>query len=165
MGLSKEDYYRSALERLNQARQIYDDGHLAHALAVYIAGLSVECMLRAFIMRRTSELNEGHNLQSLFVESRLASPTTKNRSITQSQSDRLEDQRLRSFNAINDLQVVWSNQLRYASEQRFKRSLERKGKLHRLKGDAVRANSRLAIEAATMIITLGAQEWTRSSKS
>ncbi len=59
MGLSKEDYYRSALERLEQARQIYDDGHLAHALAVYIAGLSVECMLRAFIMRRTSELNEG----------------------------------------------------------------------------------------------------------
>lgn len=165
MGRSAEDYYRAAIERLRQARGTHSDIESSHSLTVYIAGLSVECMLRAFIIRRTPNLEVAHNLPRLFFVSQLGRFRTKGRLITTSQRDRFDEERLRAFEAISTLQDLWSNLLRYVPENRFKTSLGGKGKLRGLKGDAVRENARLAIDSATIITDLGVLEWTHSSKS
>ena len=47
MQFRAEQYYRVSLERMRQARKIYDDAS-GYALAMYCGGLAVESLLRAF---------------------------------------------------------------------------------------------------------------------
>jgi HEPN domain-containing protein len=52
MDFTADDYYRAALERMSQAHYLYRQGQGTYALAMYAAGLAVECNLRAFLLRR-----------------------------------------------------------------------------------------------------------------
>jgi hypothetical protein len=47
MQFRAEQFYQASLERMKQARKIYQDGE-AFALAMYCGGLAVESLLRAF---------------------------------------------------------------------------------------------------------------------
>lgn len=51
-----------------QARALYERGD-SYALAMYAAGLAVECILRAFKMRRTNVFDDRHDLLLLFQAS------------------------------------------------------------------------------------------------
>src|SRR5207245_6972502 len=63
-----EHYYRAALERMRQARVLYLEGN-SYALAMYTAGVAIECMLRAFKGRRDPTFDEKHDLRRLFQAS------------------------------------------------------------------------------------------------
>jgi HEPN domain-containing protein len=51
MDFTASHYFRAALERMSQAHHLYRQGAGYYALAMYTAGLAVECMLRAFMLR------------------------------------------------------------------------------------------------------------------
>src|SRR5436309_1876784 len=65
-----EHYYRVSLERIKQAWFLYEiPDHKSYALAMYVAGVSVESMLRAFKMYKDPVFDEKHNLLRLFKAS------------------------------------------------------------------------------------------------
>jgi hypothetical protein len=56
-----EHYVQVALERMEQAWMLSKQGEgRSYALAMYVAGVAVECMLRAFKISRDPTFDEKH---------------------------------------------------------------------------------------------------------
>ena len=55
MDFSADHYFRASVERMSQAHILYREGNGRYALAMYVAGLAVECLLRAYMVRRKRE--------------------------------------------------------------------------------------------------------------
>jgi HEPN domain-containing protein len=70
MKFTAEEYYRAAVERMRQARAIHNSG-ANYALAMYVSGLAVECMLRAFRWRKDRSFEGRHDLEDLLKSSKL----------------------------------------------------------------------------------------------
>lgn len=70
MDFTVDHYYRAALERMGQAHHLFRERIGNYALAMYTAGLAVESMLRAFMLRRgKTEFESRHNVLLLAKES------------------------------------------------------------------------------------------------
>src|SRR5438105_2469544 len=70
MQFTAEQYYRVSLERMKQARGLYQDG-AAYALTMYCGGLAVESLLRAFRWTDDTSFEGRHDLSDLLKASRL----------------------------------------------------------------------------------------------
>ena len=68
MDFKPEHYFRAAIQRMRQARYLYKEGR-SFALSIYVGGVAVECMLRAFKLLRDRSFDERHNLLRLFAAS------------------------------------------------------------------------------------------------
>jgi len=144
MRIEAADYVNAARERLRNAHLLYDAAE--YSFALYAAGVAVEALLRAYIFRLEPKLEAAHNLRMLFNASRLhafiAHPEHK-----------------QIGTAVADLFKRWRNDLRYTSNDRLRRRLK-KDKLDRgIRGDFLKENCRIAIEAATSVIKIGAPKW------
>jgi hypothetical protein len=61
MDFSPEHYFQTATQRMRQAQYLYNEGS-SFALAIYVGGVAVECLLRAFKGRRDPTFDERHDL-------------------------------------------------------------------------------------------------------
>src|SRR5580704_17999893 len=68
MEFPPEHYFPTATQRIRQAQHLYEEGD-SFALAIYIGGLAVECLLRAYKGRRDPTFDERHDLARLFKAS------------------------------------------------------------------------------------------------
>jgi HEPN domain-containing protein len=144
MRIEAADYFAAAQERLDEAKLLFEKER--YALALYIAGVAVESLLRAYIFRLEPKLEAAHNLELLLETSNLRSLVTT-----------VESQQL--FAAIADLYVRWRNDLRYTSNARLRRRLK-KQKLDRgIRGDFLKENCRFAIAKASTILKVGVSKW------
>jgi len=144
MRIEAADYVNAARERLNNANLLYEAAE--YSFALYAAGVAVEALLRAYIFRLEPRLEAAHNLRMLFTASRIHALTTQ-----------VEHDQIGS--ALGDLFKRWRNDLRYTSNDRLRRHLK-KDKLDRgIRGDFLKENCRMAIEAANIIIKIGAPKW------
>jgi len=144
MRIEAADYFAAAKERLSEANLLFEKER--YALALYIAGVAVESLLRAYIFRLEPKLEAAHNLELLLETSNLRSLVTA-----------VESQQL--FAAIADLYGRWRNDLRYTSNTRLRRRLK-KQKLDRgIRGDFLKENCRIAIEKASTILKVGVSKW------
>jgi hypothetical protein len=75
MGLRSDFYFKAAQERIQEACFLHDNGY--YALSMYISGLSVECMLRAFRLLKDSTFDERHDLWLLWKSTELANVHSK----------------------------------------------------------------------------------------
>jgi HEPN domain-containing protein len=117
-----------------------------YALALYVAGVAVESLLRAYIFRLEPRLEAAHNLEQLLNVSNLRYIVTPD-----------ESQQL--YQAIVALYRRWRNSLRYTSNNRLRRRLK-KDKLDRgIRGDFLKENCRFAIEKAAFILKIGVARW------
>ena len=68
MKSTADSYFSAATEHLATAYWLHQEGrfHLAH----YFSGLSVECMLRALILKRSPQWDARHDLEALAREAR-----------------------------------------------------------------------------------------------
>ena len=106
------DYLSAAKSRF------YDCNHLKEndnciIFAIYSAGVSIECVLRAHITKYTKEFDSKHDLKKLFLKSL----------IIQKLSNTKKEKAISFIKIANEL---WSNDLRYYSEKRMKRILAHK---------------------------------------
>lgn len=162
MDFRPDDYFRAGVERMSQARALYKHGD-RYALAMYCAGVAVECILRAFIVRRTREFDGRHDLIRLFgaskildnVEQRVAA---KRHSASDKSAAVEVVQELRA--SMNLVVALWHNNLRYASEQRLRSFLVTLGAHHGIKGDIAKANTVRLLEAAQILVDKGVGLWT-----
>src|SRR5437764_3776128 len=119
MDFTADHYFRASVERMRQAQHLYRQGKGFYALAMYSAGLAVECLLRAYMVKRKREFESRHNLLLLFKESGILA-VDQDRLKAQGWTD---EQILRHqkalWSSVNDVYVLWHNNYRFASETRL----------------------------------------------
>ena len=64
MEFPPEHYFQTAMQRMQQAVYLQKEGS-SYALAIYVGGVAVECMLRAYKGRRDPSVDERHDLVRL----------------------------------------------------------------------------------------------------
>jgi len=147
MRIDAVDYFDAARERLTQANLLYDKAH--YSIALYVGGVAVESLLRAYVVRLDPKLEAAHNLPMLLKASNLRAFTTP-----------IEYQQTGA--AIVDLFKRWKNDLRYISNSRLRRRLK-KQKLDRgIRGDYLKENCRIGLETTTTILRIGVAKWKQS---
>jgi HEPN domain-containing protein len=144
MRIEAADYGEAAQERLVNANSLYESAQ--YSFALYAAGVAVESLLRAYIVRREPKFEAAHDLPLLLKTSNLRSLATPS-----------EYQQIGA--AIADLFGRCRNDLRYTSNNRLWRYLKRKKLDRGIRGDFVKENCRIAIEMATAIIRIGVAKW------
>ena len=83
-----------------------------YSAAIYLAGISVECLLRAFITCRTCEFDARHDLHELFKQ---AAP-----------EDLIPRKRRREAGAwLGTVWARWKNNYRYVSDDRLRSEFKR----------------------------------------
>ena len=151
-----EHYYRAALERMRQAQILYRQDS-CFTLAMYVAGVAIECLLRAFKGRRDPSFDEKHDLLRLFKASGILRKST-------GESYDLADPTPRLLlKWINEIVVLWSNDYRFASEERLRSHLRKNVAFRRItKGDLLKASARQLIEACQKFMDRGVFLWQKS---
>lgn len=162
MQFTAEHYYRAANERMIEATLLYE--RQRWGLAMYVAGLAVECLLRAFRCWRDPVFDSRHDLRLLFRES----------GIMRLHQDRLErrglsleeiNDAIAEFAAANDVVVrLWRNDYRFAAEAHIRGWLNDIRAYHGIKGDVLKANARRMLDASETIVDAGVLLWTSKKK-
>lgn len=162
MQFTSEQYYHASLERLKQARTIYQEGD-AYSLAVYCGGVAVESLLRAFLSKGRS-FDGRHDLLKLLKAGSLLQihDNFMREKGAPEETIRLTSVEFRT--AMNEIIILWHNNLRYASEAALKTHLNHLGKLRGIKGDPLKKNTRDLLEAAQQIINRGVALWTSNRR-
>lgn len=142
-----ERYMEAAPQRLRDARRLQRNH--SFVLGLYCAGVAAECVLRGFRTLDDAEFYEGHDFLEL---------------LRGCDQRRLGSDRQRFHAALNTLREIWNNDFRYHSHSLlrtrfFKRKMTRTFKERRIKGDPVAFYCRLAIEQASIIISIGERQW------
>jgi hypothetical protein len=158
MDFPPEHYFQTALQRMHQAQYLYDEGS-SFALAIYVGGVAVECMLRAFKGRRDPAFDERHDLLRLFAASGMLRVDRDKLQAKQWTEDQI-DGHLRSLQlAVNEIVKLWSNNYRFASEERLRAYLKKITGYRRIKGDYLKAQARQLLNSAQKFIDKGVVQW------
>src|SRR5258706_7045723 len=64
MSFTSDVYLNAAVENLRAARILHEHGD--YSLSHYVAGLAVECVLRAYCVRVSTEFDAKHDLRKLY---------------------------------------------------------------------------------------------------
>ncbi|MCI0693535.1 HEPN domain-containing protein [candidate division KSB1 bacterium] len=147
MRIEAADYVIAAQERLTNASLLYEAAQ--YSFALYAAGVAVESLLRAYIVRLNPRFDTAHDLTMLLNASNLRSIAAP-----------AEYEKISA--AMSDLLRRWRNDLRYTSNSRLRRYLKRKKLDRGIRGDFLKENCRFAIETAATIIRIGVAKWKQS---
>jgi HEPN domain-containing protein len=163
MEFRDKEYFQAAAERMRQARVLYSEGW-SYALAMYCAGLAVECMLRAYRWRKETSFEGRHALLKLLKDSGLL--VLSDRAMREKGYDELDIMRLSAQlrAAASDVATLWTNNLRFASEARLKAFIVSINRHLGKKGDPCKANALDLVNAAQKIIDRGVLLWKSSGK-
>ena len=144
MKFNYNDYLEASAFRIETARRLHRIER--YSAAIYFAGVSIECLLRAYITREDPVFDQRHDLSALCKKAQLQKMIHP--------SDR------RKADAwLGDVWTRWKNDYRFASDDRI-RSEYRKLRHNRgIKGDFLKENSRIVVEAAYQLRTLGEKRW------
>lgn len=154
MDFPPEHYFQTATQRLRQAHHIHDEG-AKFALAIYVGGLAIECLLRAFKGRRDPTFDERHNLLRLFAASGMLQ-TDSDKLGTKGWTDEQIDSHRRSLQAaVNEIVRVWGNNYRFASEERLRAHLKQVTGYQKIQGDSLKEISRRFLSSAQEFINKG----------
>jgi len=139
------DYFYAAQERMTQASLLRREEHFA--LAMYVAGVAVECMLRAY-HRTDAVFDEKHDIVQAFKNcdfDRLGDPARK---------------RLRG--PVQTVHLLWQNRFRFFSEDRLRAHL--KALVQNQRGvnrgaDFLKVRCQELEDACLVVVTTGVQRW------
>lgn len=159
MQFRAEEYYRTALERMRQARDVYQDGE-AFALCMYCAGLAVECLLRAFRWKKDRTFEGRHDLEELLKASRLLQIEDEFMRRKGESEDAIDASGRELRANMNQVIVLWHNSLRFASEARLRVFLRGIDRVKGTKGDPRKKNAKDLLNAAQAVISRGIAIWT-----
>ena len=159
MDFTADHYFRASLERMSQAQVLYREGEGHYALAMYAAGLAVECLLRAYMIRRSREFESRHDLLLLFKESGILHLDAEKAKKLGLSEDQIQAHHKRLWSAVNDVFILWRNNYRYASEARLRAHLKKEKHYQRVKGDVLKAKALDLLKAAQRFIDNGVIQW------
>ncbi len=159
--LRPEHYFQAARERIEQAQILYSQPR-SYSLAMYVAGLAVECLRRAFKARKNPAFDEKHDLHRLFKASGLGE---MEETIPGLSKEQRETSRWTLRALINTMAILWSNTYRFAGEDRVRAHLKNNPLLRKgIKGDILKGNARRLLETARQFMEKGTSLWTSRPK-
>jgi HEPN domain-containing protein len=119
--------------------------------AIYLAGVAVECLLRAYMVRKGGEIDTRHDLSLLLERSGMIEYLSA-LSIREVQS------------LVGQVGSRWDNLRRFMSDDRL-RSEYRRQRLHLgIKGDFLKETSRTVFKAAHRLYIIGEEQWRSKRK-
>jgi hypothetical protein len=164
MKFRADQYFRASVERMVQARKIYAHGN-SFALSMYCAGLAVESLLRAFRWTEDTSFEGRHDLSELLRASRLLRIDYDYLKRRGASEEAIRQSGLKIRSAMNQISILWNNNMRFASESSALTFLKQIGKVQRVKGDPLKKNSLDLVEAAQAIVDRGVVLWTSETRS
>jgi hypothetical protein len=159
--INADAYFRASAERMRQARLMYahqKDGP-NYALAMYLSGLAVECMLRAFRWAKEPTFEGRHDLLELFKASGLLQVHEERMVKKGASPEAAAEYALRLRAAMNTTVALWSNTFRFAPDDRVRARLKEMGHYHGVKGDVLKAKAKQLVEAAQFVVDRGVVLW------
>ena len=144
MNLGADDYRWAAQERVEAANHLH--AAAKYATAIYLAGVAVECILRAYRVRDDPHFDSRHDLQHLLMASGLQKYVPEKR-------------REAVAAALGDVWARWRNDYRYAADDRVLRDLRDRKLTVGIKGDQLKENSRRVLDRAYELVGIGVARW------
>lgn len=160
MPVNAEEYRGAAYERYEAAVSAFSGKQ--YSMAHYLAGIAVECMLRAYQNRRDKQFSSKHNLYNLARESRFL--------------DLLPPERADLRGIFEEMSLRWHNDHRYYPERKLRSYLHDTGfsmlahyrvgagERSTIRGDLLKQNASRMIDLASLIVELGERKWKSSNK-
>ncbi len=164
MQIGGQDYFRTALERMSDARLLHRNAEGSHSLAMYSAGLAVECLCRAFVWQVNGDFDGRHDLQKLVKQSKILQLREDGLRSTGAHEEDVTRIAISLRAATNTVTRLWSNSYRFADESKVRSELNARGAYTGIKGDVLHANSRKLVDAALEIVETGVVFWTLRKK-
>ena len=130
-----------------------------YSLTLYVAGVAVESMLRAYLLKKKTDFESRHDVQLLLHESGMldvGARDTESKGTFGGGNRRLFAE---SGNCSRIVSELWHNNYRYASEERLLAHLKRKKLYRKAKGDVLKANALRLLNAAKLTIARGILQW------
>ncbi len=144
MDFTVESYHSAALEHLQGAQELHAEGR--YFLSHYFAGVSVECLLRAYLLRVGPEFDSRHDLYQLARSSGFFNLIPYD----------LQQTYNGKFTTLN---LRWRSNHRHATEEQWRDYLSSLKADFNLKGEQAKNNSRTALNIAYDIVSLGDKRW------
>jgi hypothetical protein len=158
MDFPPDHYFQTAIQRMRQAQHLYQEGS-SFALAIYVGGVAVECLLRAFKGRRDPTFDEKHHLLRLFAASGMLR-VDRAKLRAKHWTDVQIDGHLRTLQvAVNEIFRLWANNYRFASEERLRSHLKQITGHQKIKGDYLKEQARQFLSSAQKFIDKGVVQW------
>jgi hypothetical protein len=158
MEFPPEHYFQTAAQRIRQAQHLYEAG-ASFALAIYVGGLAVECLLRAYKGRRDPTFDERHDLARLFKASGMLDIDPDMLRAKQWTDEQIESHLGALRVAANIIFQMWSNTYRFASEERLRSHLKKATGYRKIKGDYLKEQTRQFLNAAQSFMNKGVVQW------
>lgn len=143
-------YHDAAVQHATVARELYDLSRFSESN--YIAGLAVECMLRAYRVMRDPEFDSRHDLHQLYRLARFGDVIPP--------SDAL-----RATAALEQVIALWSNDHRFLDDSSLRKRWARRRLYEGVKGDFLKERVRQLVNASGTIVSIGAARWKTSFKN
>ncbi len=159
MDFTSDHYFQASVERMSQAHHLYREGVGYYALAMYTSGLAVECLLRAYMVKRKREFESRHDLLLLFKESGIQDiepDRLKAKGLTEEQ---IQEHQKILWSSLNDVFILWWNNYRFASEARLLSHLKKMKLYKRARGSLLKAKAYDLLKAAQRFIDKGVLQW------
>jgi len=154
-----EHYFQTATERMRQARYLFEESS-SFALAIYVGGVAVECLLRAFKSRLDPTFDEKHDLLRLFSASgMLRVDHDKLRAKNNWSEAQIESHLSVLRAAVNEIYKVWANNYRFASEERLRAHLKKITGYRKIKGDYLKQQAQQFLNSAQKFMDKGVMQW------
>ncbi len=140
-----QSYRDAAQEHLNQARFLHYNAR-QYYLAHYIAGVAIECILRAHGLRADDEFTGRHDLHQLASRAKF---------FDLGRSEKSPDYAA----LINEATLRWRSNHRYFTEIQLLSYLNNTGIDQRIRGDKLKYNSQRMYDLAERIVGIGILKW------
>lgn len=149
MKFNAQQYLDCSRLRVESARRLHEQSRFS--AAIYIAGVGIECLLKAYIVRQNPTFDERHDLHDLLKSSDLKSFVHA-------------DDRQQVAAWLSEIWTRWKNNYRYASDGRLRAEFKRLELNRGIDGDYLKENSRLVVETALLLQMKGEQRWHSKKK-
>ncbi len=138
-------YLEAAQERVHVAVDLYNINK-SYCEAHYLAGLAVECLLRAYRVRVDPNFDSRHVIQDLVNSAKFYDAIPLGRQI-------------KTAADISEVVLRWRNDHRFRSAKNLRRWLSDQKLYRGIKGDFVKESARKITNAAVSIVSEGVLRW------
>ena len=144
MKISSEHYFKASQDRIKEARKLHNYGN--YVGSIYLSGVAVECMLRAYAVINTGNFDSRHDLTLLLRASGILEIVSVS-------------QRRNIGATLGNIWSRWKNNYRYASEELIRAELKNLKLDRGIKGDWLKFNSMTVLDSALTVISIGVRKW------
>lgn len=144
MKFEAEHYRQAASERIQAARLLFEQERYPEC--VYLAGVAVECILRAYRMRSDPQFDAKHDLEQLLGASGLEEFIPRKR-------------RANVAAALGEVWARWKNNYRYTSAEQLGRTYRQLKLFNGVRGNQLKANARTILDNGLELVGIGEARW------